>query len=68
MIYKQVKFRDSLELNDISLWTGGIAVFEDTKLLGIICGCCGGFIERENIWDYEILPWVNIEEEIRGDD
>ena len=66
MIYRQVKFRDNFEGNPD--WCGGIAVFEDTKLIGIICGCCGGFIEPEDIVEYEILPWVTIEEEIRGED
>ena len=68
MTYRQVKFRDRLELDEPSNWTGGIAIFEDTKLIGIICGCCGGFIEPEDIAEYEILPWINIEEEIRGED
>lgn len=69
MTYRQVKFHDNFE--KISDWCGGIAIFEDeenTKLVGIICGCCGGFLEPEDIVEYEILPWITIEEEIRGEE
>lgn len=66
--YRQVKFRDRLELDEHSKWIGGIGIFQGHTLVGIICGCCGGFIEHEDVEEYEIIPWVNIEEEIRGDD
>ena len=68
--YEQVKFRDYFESDETpSKWTGGIGIFTNGyKLVGIICGCCGGFIDPEDIAEYEILPWVNIQEEIRGDE
>lgn len=39
----------------------------------IICGCCGGtgdlyeVLSETDFEDFEILPWVNISEEILGD-
>lgn len=66
----QVKFWDE-DTND---YIGGIA-FEDK----IICGCCGGVIDIEDYLDYfdpdmlpseKIIPldWVDISDEIKGDD
>ena len=67
----QVKFYDINE----EQWIGGIA-YEDY----IICGCCGGKIEISDLLieaeeidmkpDMLIqeLPWIDIDEAIRGED
>ena len=65
----QVKFWDY----DGGHYVGGIA-YQD----GIICGCCGGIMDigaiyyfaPENIKEPIVAfeDWVNLEEEIRGDD
>lgn len=66
---KQVKFID-LENNTVH---GGILTDDGD----IICGCCGGIIEADEIGDdenctYRILKvydvWVNLDEDICGDD
>ena len=65
MTFKQVQFK----ANDTESLTGGIAIYEDDKLQGIICGCCGGFIEPEDIEKIEpFKAWMDIEADIRGDD
>ena len=71
MIYKQCKFWDNDSGKDDCL--GGIAILEDcdgTKVLqGVICGCCGGFVEPDDIVDIKYYDdWVNIEDFIRGDE
>lgn len=64
MNVRQVIFKD-LEGNTL----GGIFV-DDGCDSYIVCGCCGGVFEYEEIGDDNIkfLPWVNIDEEIRGDE
>lgn len=62
---KQVRFID--KENDVT--HGGILTDEGN----IICGCCGGLIEKEDIGiTHQILEvynlWVNLDEEILGDD
>lgn len=55
---QMVKFKD-LENNVI---LGGILTDDGS----IICGCCGGLVEKDDP-DFEImenLPWVNISNEI----
>ena len=56
-----VKFKD-LESNTI---LGGILTDEGN----IICGCCGGLIERDDLQFeiVEILPWIDISNEILGE-
>jgi hypothetical protein len=64
MIYKQIAFVDDPEIGE----TGGIGVFDDSEFLGVICGCCGGFIEAEDVLSYRIYSdWMNISEEIMGE-
>ena len=43
-------------------WAGGIAY--GTK---IICGCCGGIFEIEEVNNIEVLPWIDISSEIIGE-
>lgn len=45
---------------------GGIMVNHEF----IICGCCGGVLEVAEIGEENIFPlsWVNISDEIQGDD
>ena len=66
---KQVKFLD--KENDVI--HGGILDDEGN----VICGCCGGLIEKEDIGDapnctHKILTiydvWINLDDEILGDD
>ena len=57
----QVKWFDDLE----DVWVGGIA-FGNV----IICGCCGNTIELDNFEKGEVVEyedWIDIEEEIRGE-
>ena len=58
---KMVKFKD-LESNT---FLGGILTDEGN----IICGCCGGLIERDDLQFeiVEILPWIDISNEILGE-
>ena len=42
---------------------GGIAYGDK-----IICGCCGGIFEFDDCISIETLEWVNISEEILGDE
>ena len=48
-------------------WIGGIAYRDE-----IICGCCGSILEFDEFKEGEVVEldkwWVNIEEEIRGED
>lgn len=48
-------------------WIGGIAYKGE-----VICGCCGGVFELDSFEEDEVEElgnyWVNIEEEIRGED
>ena len=63
MVAKQVIFKDLLE--DDSLPTGGIAIYEDywqgtdcpfLELQGVICGECGLWLDAE---DVEIISTLN---------
>lgn len=58
---KQVKWFDNLG----GVWVGGIAFGHV-----IICGCCGSIIELDNFEKGEVVEyedWIDIEEEIRGE-
>lgn len=58
---KQVKWFDSLD----GVWVGGIAFGHV-----IICGCCGSTIELDEFEKGEVVEyedWIDIEEEIRGE-
>lgn len=58
---KQVKWFDSLD----GVWVGGIAFGHV-----IICGCCGSTIELDDFEKGEVIEyddWIDIEEEIRGE-
>ena len=46
---------------------GGIAIYENAELQGVICGCCGGFFEPHEITILRQKPWVNIADEIIGE-
>jgi len=68
MYYKQVKFVDTMDENDqLDTPLGGIGVFEDDKLVGIICGECGSFIEADDVSWYEIMEWIDISDAIIGE-
>ncbi len=61
MRVKQVSF---LPLGEEAV-LGGIMIHEGENVR-IICGCCGGVYEAEDVEIYEEFEdWVNIDEEIR---
>ena len=60
MITKMVWFRDNFDPDVIH---GGIMIDGEA----IICGCCGGVVDMENVVEWGYLPWVNLEETILGD-
>lgn len=43
-------------------WFAGIAYHDE-----IICGCCGGIVEIEEVEQIQPLPWIDITEAIAGD-
>lgn len=60
----QVKFWDECNQQ----WMGGIGYRDE-----IICGCCGGIFEVDELLESNSnsivrLPWVDINEEIRGEE
>lgn len=60
----QVKFWDA----DNEKWVGGIGYRDE-----VICGCCGGIFEVNELLEDNHdgiirLPWVDINEEIRGEE
>jgi hypothetical protein len=55
----QVKFT---QLPELDLWIGGIA-FQNS----VICGCCGGVFPLSSIEGIEEMPWIDINEEIKGE-
>lgn len=73
MVAKQVIFKDLLE--DDSLPTGGIAIYEDywqgtdcpfLELQGVICGECGGWIDAEDVEIISTLDqWWDLNEAIK---
>ena len=59
----QVKFKESPDVFDEPRWIGGIAL-EDK----VICCECGALVECDDIDEIIDFPWVNISEEILGDE
>ena len=64
--FHQVRFSEDLEYT----WKGGIWDSEEDI---IICGCCGGIFEKDDIHDgvfqFKVYDnWVDISEEIMGDE
>lgn len=63
MFTKQVKFRPIGEEAE----KGGILV-QSSEGDFIICGCCGGVFEMEDVEQFgEYSSWVDISEEIKGE-
>lgn len=60
----QVVFSDQKNEDGSPILFGGIAFHEH-----VICGECGGIIELDEFEESQVreLPWVSIDEEIRGD-
>lgn len=58
MTTQQIKFRPVGE----EAFFGGILVNNEY----VICGCCGGVYEPDDIEEFERLSWVDISEEIMG--
>lgn len=73
MVAKQVIFKDLLE--DDSLPTGGIAIYEDywqgtdcpfLELQGVICGECGAWLDAEDVEIISTLEqWWTLDEAIK---
>ena len=64
MIIRQCKFRPIGE----QAWQGGIYLNNDLQTDYVICGCCGGWFEMNEIEEIEIFEdWVNLSAEIIGD-
>ena len=64
MITKQVRFRCEGD----NTFFGGILVDDCKEAPFIICGCCGGIIEMDDILEIqEYKNWVNISDEIIGE-
>ena len=66
---KQVRFRiviDDIGTTDDEI-LGGIGIYDEDTLINVICGCCGGMFEPE---DVEILEtyhsWVDLVDTIIG--
>ena len=64
MTYKQVIFKELLTGDELTI--GGIAIYEDDKLQGVICGECGTYLEAEDCTIVEVLnTWWSIDEAIK---
>jgi len=65
----QVKFESTEPMNTEGI-VGGIALYEGDKLLGVICGNCGGFVAPHEATIHKMYNayWVPLTEEIIGDD
>ena len=59
----QVKFKEKPEVSDTPRWIGGIAYGDQ-----VICGECGAIVECHDIGEIINLSWVDISEEILGDE
>lgn len=70
---KQVRFRivDS-SIGDTTEILGGIAIYEEDEkrekyLINVICGCCGGMLEPEDVEIIEEYPsWIDLVDTIIG--
>lgn len=72
MVIKQVEFRcpDADIIENRKDVLGGIAVYEDEldkTPQYIICGCCGGLFEPEDVEIIRVLEWLPISDEIIGE-
>ena len=69
MDFKQVRFIapdvDTIESTKDAL--GGIAVYEYDELQYVICGCCGGSFEPDEVKILRVLEWIPISEAIKGE-
>lgn len=69
MEVRQVKFRcpaaDVVESTKEVL--GGIAIYDGFKLQGVICGCCGGVFEPDEVEIIRKMEWLPISKEIIGE-
>lgn len=68
---KQVKFRIiNKDVGATDEILGGIGIYKEDiecneNLINVICGCCGGMFEPEDIEILEVYKyWINISEEI----
>lgn len=58
MEIKQVKFKDV----DGKIY-GGILIDDEY----VICGCCGGVLEKDEVKILAVLEWLPISDEILGE-
>lgn len=65
---KQVKFVDTMDENgQLDSPLGGIGIFENDKLVSVICGECGGILGADDILWYEPMEWIDISDAIIGE-
>lgn len=70
MNVKQVVFScsDADTVESTKEQNGGIAFYDDyNHLQGVICGCCGGIFEANEVTIIRTLDWLSISEEIIGE-
>ena len=68
---KQVKFKiTDVFIGDPNEILGGIAIFDDNDcLVKVICGCCGGVLEPEDVEIIHVYEnWVDLVDTILGSD
>ena len=64
-MYKQIAFKVRYEEADV---IGGIGYFENDKLVKVICGCCGGTFEPDEVTLISTYDnWIDLADTILGD-
>lgn len=67
MEYAQVVFVH-LDGDEPEKHFGGIAMYEHGKLVHVICGCCGGLFEPDDVLIIrKFTDWLPISDEIIGE-
>lgn len=68
MYFKQIQFRvDDADTIESKRLNGGIGVYDCGELQYVICGCCGGMFDKEDITFIRALEWIPISEAIKGE-
>lgn len=68
--FHQVSFKiisKDLQDEDPNHLFGGIACYGGDNLQFVICGCCGGVFEPEDIRVVRVFRWIDICDAIIGD-
>lgn len=68
MYFKQIQFRvDNADTIESKRLNGGIGAYDRDELQYVICGCCGGMFNKEEITSIRVLEWIPISDEIIGE-